>query len=449
VVRRSVLLGLLCVAGVACKDDVRQFVFQAEIVDGDDGNPVAGTDADMLRIQIAEGDLPVRELEYPIADGQFDASLEFASFSSLTRIRIAMEGPSTQLMTAPPWFVPSATQGYFRAVAAAPSSCTAVSFNTMEAPRSDFGMVQSGTFALVVGGTTPSDEQVEFFDALEWESRLFSEDFSLSFLGETGAATVGEGEILVLPASTSPFVFDMLDATQRITQVVLYGAAGAQSALVSIPGVGAMVIGGEIDGVASAEVRLVEPGGAISSLELSTPRSGAAATALGQDVLVVGGNAVGDAELLVAGRSMGQPIAGVMDGVRDASLLVGDGESRALFMGGTDMSGSIRQDTLRFEGCPGNCVSSAGPQWSAARLRAIVPEHSRLVIGGDSSRSVEEVLFDGDTVTIEPVLEMGVTRASAGAIVYESGAFVVAGGDDGDSVREDFEFCVPAALAPL
>jgi hypothetical protein len=31
----------------------------------------------------------------------------------------------------------------------------------------------------------------------------------------------------------------------------------------------------------------------------------------------------------------------------------------------------------------------------------------------------------------------------------ESGAFIVAGGDDGVSIREDFEFCVPAALEPL
>ena len=55
--RRSVLLALLCVGVVACNDDVSQFVFEARILDGDGGNPAAGTDATTLRIGIAEGEL--------------------------------------------------------------------------------------------------------------------------------------------------------------------------------------------------------------------------------------------------------------------------------------------------------------------------------------------------------------------------------------------------------
>jgi hypothetical protein len=82
-------------------------------------------------------------------------------------------------------------------------------------------------------------------------------------------------------------------------------------------------------------------------------------------------------------------------------------------------------------------------------LRAILPELTTLIIGGEASQSVEEVSWSGDTVAIEPVLEMGVARAAAGAIVYESGAFVVAGGEDGESVLDDFEFCVPSTLSPL
>ena len=82
-------------------------------------------------------------------------------------------------------------------------------------------------------------------------------------------------------------------------------------------------------------------------------------------------------------------------------------------------------------------------------MQAILPENSALIIGGNASRSVEEVRWSGDTVAIEPLSELNVARAAAGAIVYESGAFVVAGGDDGVSVRDDFEFCVPAALTPL
>lgn len=446
---RTILLCLLCAAALSCKDDTFQFVFQALIVDGDDGNPVAGTDADTLRIEIAQGELPVREFEFPISDGEFDAEIELASLSSLTRLRIQMEGPTTDLITAPPWFVPSASEGFLRVVAGAPSSCTAVSFNTMEAPRADFGMVPSGTFALAVGGTTADDEQVEFFDELEWDSRLFEADFSLSFLGPTRAATIGEGQILVLPTDAAPFIFNMLDASDRITQVVLHSGAGPESALVSVPGLGAMVIGGEAGGAARAGVSLVELDGVVTSLQLSEPRAGAVAAALGEDVLVVGGNTEGNAEILLAGSTVGQPIDGVMDGVRDGGLLIGDGESRALLIGGADADGAVRQDTLRFDGCPGSCVSSAGPMWSTARLRAILPEYSALIIGGEDSQSVEEARWSGDTVAIEPVVDMVLPRASAGAILYESGAFVVAGGESGGAVLDDFEFCVPAALTPL
>ena len=426
-----------------------RFVFEARVVDGDNGNPAAGTDATTLRIGIEEGELPAETTEYPIEDGQFEAVLEFRSFSSLTRIRVEIEGPTTELFTAPPLFVPSASGGIMRVVTAAPSSCTPVSFNAMEAPRARFGMVQSGTFALVVGGTTASDEQVEFFDALEWESRLFTEELSLSDLGETRAASIDGAEILVLPADAGPFIFNMLNASDRITQVVLHVGAGPQSALVSVPGLGAMVIGGEAAGEAQSAVSLVEPGGEVTSLQLSEPRSGPAATALGSDVLVVGGNEAGNAELLRFGVPVGQPVTSVMDGVREDSLLVGDGESRALWMGGTDESGTIRLDTVAFQDCPSSCASSEGPPWATARLDGTQPAGSTLIIGGDNSSSVEEVTWPGGGAEIGSVLSLNTPRASAGAIVYESGAFVVAGGSDDMGARDDFEFCVPAALEPL
>jgi len=418
-------------------------------VDGENGNPAAGTDATTLRIGIQEGELPAEEFEYPITDGDFDALLEFSRFTVPTRVRVEIEGATTELLSAPPVFVPALSRGSLRVVTAAPSSCERVTFDLLEAPRSFFGMARSGTFALIAGGTTPSDEQIEFFDALEWESRLFLEDFSLSDLGETRAASIDETEILVLPTNTAPFIFNMLDATRRITQVVLHLGAETRSALVSVPGVGAMVIGGEVAGEPQSAVSLVEPEGQVTSLQLSAPRSGPAATALGTDVLVAGGDVEGSAEILIDGAVMGQPVAGVMDGLREAGLLVGDGESRALWIGGTDATDALRQDTVRFDGCPSSCVSGAGPQWTTARLAALQPSESALVIGGDGSSLVDEVRWNGADVEIQPLLQLDVPRAGAGGIVLESGAFIVAGGDDGVSIREDFEFCVPAALEPL
>jgi hypothetical protein len=310
-------------------------------------------------------------------------------------------------------------------------------------------MVPSGTFALAVGGTAPSDEQIEFFDALEWESRLFEQDFSISDLGSTRAASIDEAKILVLPTDASPFIFDMFDSSRRITPLFLHNGAGPSSALVSIPGLGAMVIGGEFAGEAQATVSLVDPAGDVSSRQLSKPRSGAVATSLGSNVLVAGGDDEGTAEILVEGATVGQPIAGVMDGLRQSGLLVGDGESRALWMGGTDAGDALRQDTLRFDDCPSTCASSAGPPWTTARLDALQPPSSGLVIGGEGSPLVDEVRWDGGNVEIQPLLQLNVPRAGAGGMVLESGAFIVAGGDDGVSIRDDFEFCVPAALEPL
>lgn len=447
--RRTVLLGSLCTIAVACQDAPAPFVFQAVIVDGEDGNPALGTDATALRIGIREGTLAAEEFEFPITDGEFDAYLAFSAFTALTRIRVEIDGDTTALLTAPPAFVPVATSGFLRVVAAAPLSCEPVTFNRLKAPRAFFAMVPSGTFAFVGGGTAPSDVQLEFFDALEWESRLFAEDLVVSDLGPTRATSIDEGKVLVVPTNAAPFIFDMLDAARRIAPVVLHAGAGPSSALISVPGAGAMVIGGEVEGEAQSAVSLVEPDGTVTSLQLSEGRSNPSAVALGADVLVVGGNAEGNAEILLEGDSTGQPITGAMDGVRQDGYLVGDGQSRALWMGGTGAGGALRQDTTRFQNCPDNCGAGPGPQWSTARLNALQPEASRLIIGGDDSQLVDEVRWSDADVEIQPLLQLNVPRAGAGGFVLESGAFVVAGGDDGVSVRADFEFCVPASLEPL
>lgn len=446
---RLVLLGLVSVWVTGCKDDPAPFVFEAVVVDGENGNPAAGTDATMLRIGIQEGELPAQDLEYPITDGQFDAVLSFESFTRQTRIRVAIEGPTTDLVTAPPSFVPALTDGLMRVVTTAPGSCERVGFNFMESPRASFGMVQSGTFALLVGGTEATQEQVEFLDVLEWESRLFAQDLSLTDLGPTRAASIDENQILVLPSNASAFIFDMVDVQNRITPVVLHAGAGPQSALVAIVGVGAMVIGGELGDEPQAAASLVMPDRQVTALQLAEPRAGPAATALGTDVLVVGGDPQGNAELLREGSSTGESVTSLTDGTRDAPVLVGDGQTRALLMGGTDAGGALRQDTVRFDACPENCVATAGPTWTTARLEVLQPAQSTLLVGGTNSRLVEEVRWSSTDVEIASLLLLRAPRAAPGGIVLESGAFVVGGGNDGVSPREDFEFCAPDSLAPL
>ena len=87
--------------------------------------------------------------------------------------------------------------------------------------------------------------------------------------------------------------------------------------------------------------------------------------------------------------------------------------------------------------------------WPTARSNTLQPARSTLVIGGDASAEVDEIRWIGEDVEIVPLLELEVPRASAGGIVLESGVFIVAGGDDGSAVRDDFELCVPEALEPL
>ena len=162
-----------------------------------------------------------------------------------------------------------------------------------------------------------------------------------------------------------------------------------------------------------------------------------------------GGDALGTAELIREGMTMGEPVTSLADGVRTGGSLVGDGQSRALLVGGTDQGGTVRMDTVRFDQCPDSCVSATGPDWTTARLEVLVPQLSTLLIGGTNSRLVDEVLWDGQTVAIQPLLELNLPRAGAGGIVLESGAFIVGGGNDGVSTREDFEFCAPDQLSPL
>ena len=453
--RRQLLLGLLCVGVLGCDDTTVQTVVDVLIVDGDGGNPVAGLEEGTLGIGIQEGELDPQIYELAITDGAFDWPIEFQSFVSPTRLRVELTGSSEtlRLLTAPPVFVPALSGLFIRVVATAPSSCEKVSFNFMVAPRSRFGMALSGSFALLAGGTS-TDVQLELLDALRWAFNTASVDdlnALLEPLGDTRVATIDATQTLVLPADAAPFVFDIAEATaeNQRTRVDLHTGAGPRSALVSVPGLGAMVIGGEAGGVPRDGVTLVASDAETTSLQLSEPRSGAMAAAMGTDVLVVGGNEVGNAEILREGASIGEPVTSLMDRVREGGLLVGDGASRALLVGGVDDTATLRQDTVEFTSCPDACESSTGPTWATARLEAVLPERSTLLIGGVDSRRVEQVRWSGDSVEIAPLLDLVEARAAAGAVVLESGAFIVGGGDDGAVRRDDFEFCVPSELEPL
>lgn len=422
------------------------------IVDGSGGNPVAGTDADILRIDFVQEGLDPAEFEFPIVDGSFDVSIEFLSLTATTRLRVEVSGPTTNLLSAPPAF--ATAEGFVRLVAAEPSSCELVTFETIGVPRSSLGIVRAGTFVFLAGGTQSQTDQLGFFDILQWLA-VGEDGFEppeLPVLGPTRAALVEENVFFVLPESSAPFLFNLdpdTEEDERVVDVVLHPGAGPSSALVSVPDRGAMVIGGGLGDTAQSGVSLVRANGTVQFLSLSEPRSGAVATVFGRDVLVVGGDPVGNAELLVDGRSTGEPVTGLSDGARSNGIIVGDGESRALLLGGSDALGTVRQDTVFFTGCPTACAQQAGPAWTDARLEVSQPVGSQLLIGGANSTLVDEVQFEGGDVEVAALLRLQIPRAAAAGILLESGAFIVAGGTDGSTIRNDLEFCVPQALSPL
>ena len=161
----------------------------------------------------------------------------------------------------------------------------------------------------------------------------------------------------------------MFDASRRITPVVLHNGAETRSALVSVPGVGAMVIGGEFAGEAQSDGVGGRAGwrSDYPAVERAAIRSGGDRARRGCLSRRRRRQRQPPRSSSMA-RPRGSSVSGVMDGVREAGLLVGDAESRALWLGGADATDAMRQDTLRFDGCPNACVSSVGPEWATARL---------------------------------------------------------------------------------
>lgn len=451
-------MALCLLAAVAgCEDGSPSVFIEVDVVDGQGGNPAEGTPINELLITLEQEGLFTEDFAFPVIDGQFDAGVQFVSFAATTRMRVELRqagagGVGLRLLSAPPPFSAAESLGFVRLVAARSTSCERVTFVRLETPRAFFAMLPSGTFATSFGGsssTLPTD-QVELLDMLQWKKGLVS-DVAFSPLGPTRAALIDETKALVVPNDASAFIFDLNKPGDGAIPVTLHPGSGPASALLSVPGRGAMVVGGEIDGTAVAQVSLVSSDGTVSALSLDAPRAGPVATALGQNVLVVGGDSLGSAELLEDGQTTGIPVTSLTDGVRQDALLVGDTQSMALLLGGTDANGALRRDTVVFNGCSDDsgCQSASGPSWATARSGVLNPAGSTLLVGGEDSTLVEEVFWSRGTALIGPFSNLSFPRAGAAGVVLESGALIVAGGDDGVGSRSDFEFCVPSELTRL
>ncbi len=447
----------LSAAAVGCQDSSSPVFIEVDIVDGDGGNPAEGTPINELLITLEQEGLFTEDFDFSVVEGQFEAGVQFVSLAATTRMRVELRqaeagGVGLRLLSAPPPFTAAESLGFVRLVAARSASCARVTLVRLETPRANFAMLPSGTFSTSFGGSssTLSTDQVEWLDMLQWKKGLFT-GVAFSRLGPTRGALIDETKALVLPNDAAPFIFDLNNPSEGGLPVTLHPGAGPASALLSVPGRGAMVVGGEIDGTPVAQVSLVASDGEVSLLSLNQARAGAVATALGQNVLVVGGNDVGSAELLKDAQTTGIAVTSLADGVRQDALLVGDTQSMALLLGGTGENGALRQDTVVFHGCSDEdgCESGPGPSWATARTGVLHPAGSTLLVGGAGSTLIEEVFWTQKFALIGPFARLSSPRAGAAGVVLESGALIVAGGDDGVASRSDFEFCVPTELTRL
>lgn len=436
----------MLVAALGCEESAGNLVFDVRIVDRTGGNPALDTDAEALSITVQQAPTEPRTFEFAVVDGVFDAGVFIESISVSTKARIALTGPTTQLIGAPPPFVPAETLGTMTIVVGEPSTCGRLEGPRLATGRANLGASLFETFAFIAGGSE-NDPQVEFFDLLRQELGVFEVD--LDQLGSAQVAAIADGQSLVVSMEAAPFIFNLADDDNRIVPVTLHDGAGPASALVTVVGQGTYVIGGDDGGAATSSVSVVDADGGVVERTLSVVREGAAVAGFGEHVLVVGGDATGSAELL-SPTGETTPIEGFTDGVRSFGLLIANlAGDEALLIGGLDATDELRSDTVLFTGCPQSCVASVGPSWTESRAGTVTTVGSQLLIGGEGSRLVQEVRFTDGAVSIASVGELTVARSRAAATLLESGVLIVIGGHDGVAARDDIEICFPAELVEL
>ncbi len=441
---RPISLACLLALG-ACENSSSSIVFDVRIVDAAGGNPALGTDIDTLNITLQQGTADAEVFAFPVVDGLFDVGVFLDSLVASTGLRAELTGPTSLWFGAPPRFIPTELLLPMTVVVGEPNTCGRIDGLRLGTSRQALGTSLYETFAFVAGGSE-ADPQVEFVDLLSQEPGTF--DVELDPLGATQVADIGDGQVLVVSAQAGPFIFDLSNPDDRATPVALHAGAGLASALASVAGKGAYVIGGDDDGTPTDVISIVGLDGTVEERTLSTPRLGAAAVAVGDSVLVVGGDAAGSAEV-ISPSGIATTIDGFADGVREFALLLTDDGATALLVGGLDASAEVRSNTWLFADCPDPCTPSAGPDWLNPRAGAITPTGSALIVGGEGSRLVERVDFVSGSASISTMAELELPRSQPGAIELESGVLIVLAGNDGAGPRDDVEYCFPAALNPL
>ncbi len=405
---------LLCGA-LGCDDPPAAPTVVIEIINALGDNPA--TEADRVEIRIAQEDRDPFVVEGDVTDGLFDLPIEVASLTRETRLSVRFFAEDELLSHgASPSFIPAVSGGLARIVVAAPGSCAVLRGAELAFPRHSIGAARADSFVLLAGGSDrdgPSGA-IEFFDLLRAATDALpdAEPF-----GDARAVTLSASRVLITSALRGVTMFDLANLDMREPPVDLLSDSRA---IVSRGGSGAVLVDG-------AQAHFIDARGSIESVALMSERAEPAIAWLGRSALVLGGG--GGIETVAAG--------GALESLRE-EVIAGSGAVFSRASGVTYVDQESGR-ALRFRDCPGACVEE-GMAYLPREGAAVA---GRYIVGGDGSRTVDEVVETGD---ITPAFELVHPRRDARGVALFSGVLFVFGGEGAEGPRDEVEICVPTTL---
>jgi hypothetical protein len=466
--RLALALALL-LAAAGC-DNSRADAVLIGVVDCEGSTPLTDIASGSIRIRVTQAD-QVHDQTYPIASGTFDAIVPLDSYAPLTNVQVAIADERDALRTIGVAydFVPGSA-GAVWVVMGAPSTCCSVRDPRIADGRIDAAVVPFPVNYLVLGGLrSTAIDAVGHADVgvLAPIQLTFARAFTTTDerypplsrpIGATRAVRLGgSNDVLVL--ADRPFLYrnDPSEPMREVDLAAPHAMPG--SALVDLGSQGAALIGGA--STRSQVISWVTSAGVVETTALAFPRSGAAAVAIGDGILVAGGQAEGDPLLeYVALRSDGVAVDPTRATRLDVPILVRDPMARsAMLVGGTDAAGVIRTETSIVSGCPACGVSPGPAPWAAPRREVAVAETERsaLLLGGSDasgmlSAVVDRVVFaDATTASFEQAYaSLPEPRSRAAAVPIGSGVVMLVGGlGTSDEPARAIDLCWPQALEDM
>jgi hypothetical protein len=430
-------------------DDNNRVEIDLRVVSPSGGDPVDGSGATTLRVFYAHGDDALSSSDVAISDDGFDVVVPAPDLNAATFIALDLLGGAEHRVGALPPF--TAVEASFAAtlVVGPAGRCVPLVGPELSAPAYGVGAALVGTYGLLAGGVEAdgASRRMQYFDPLRTTSGPL--DDAPVALGATQVAPVTTQVALVLPEDANAFFYDLGDLDEAIFDAAVHRGSSDGGVLAPLGALGAVVVGGRVDGEAVTDLSWVGADGAITSRHLGRPRAEPAVAFDGARLWVAGGEGAGADALELASPSGDGALVidDLGDGVRVGGFLFASPSGTdALVVGGHDALGVLRTDTVWIHGCPSECVAEPGPAWVHAREGVALLASAGLLVGGDGGGEVERVDFSAGVPTIALRGALDVPRRRPAVLPLAAGVFVVLGGEDAAGPRRDAEICFPDEL---